>query len=101
MRNFFYIFLGFLAGLIGILFSQVLLLIPLIDYLPSFFSKAALFLFPITSTALAVSMVWGEIFLNNPTRFKALHHCGMIYNKSENFKKAIATNKNENKLSQM
>ncbi len=70
MRNFFYIFLGFLAGLIGILFSQVLLLIPLIDYLPSFFSKAALFLFPITSTALAVSRVWGEIFLNNPTRFK-------------------------------
>ncbi len=69
-RTFFYIFLGLIAGLIGIVISQFLLLIPIPDSLPKFFDRAALFIFPITTITLTVSMVWAEIFLNNPTRFK-------------------------------
>ena len=69
-RQLLYVQAGFLAGLIGILGSQFLLLTPVLDLLLPFLSRSEIILFPIASTSLAVSMVWAEIFLNNPTRLK-------------------------------
>lgn len=69
-RQVLYISAGLLAGLIGILISQFLLYSPLLTLLPDTLARPPLILFPITSTSLAVSMVWAEIFLNNPTRHK-------------------------------
>lgn len=71
MRFYFYTISGIVSALIGWSISQIFV----ID-LPQIFGldlpfDAELILFPIVAASLSVAMVVTEIFLSNPTRFKA------------------------------
>lgn len=72
MRFYFYTISGIVSALIGWSISQILVIdLPQTAGLDSLPFYAELILFPIVAASLAVAMVVTEIFLSNPTRFKA------------------------------